>query len=227
MEKERLQAEQEKEGQPRHVAQIRRDKTSLPDQESNLSSAEGKVSNSSTNTVVHPTSLASLCPSTGGSNINIICCWSAITENEGIDYMIHGQHHLRNLLVRKTISKSCPLAITAKYKAKVSHNFGERGPLNEDILITVRNRLIETEVEFEFAIDNQPGVDFVGTTCFSSSLSGGDEVSIPLQARIYSGGVYNLQSVRLTVLKSGGMFPYMFPLQWTLTAEDCNTSNLI
>jgi len=39
IEKEMLVAEQEKEGQPRHVAQIRREKSSLPEQESNVLSS--------------------------------------------------------------------------------------------------------------------------------------------------------------------------------------------
>jgi len=221
IEKEISIAEQEKEGQPRHVAQIRRDKTSLPEQESDvLSDGQSQVSNSAPPVAADPTSLASLCPLNGASNINIICCWSAIVGNGGKDETIYGQHHLRNLLVRPlNKSKGCPLALTAKYKSKVSHNFDE-GPLDEDVEITIRNRLIETDVEFEFAIDHQPGLDFVGTTCFHWSLSGGDEVSVPLKACIYSGGVYNLQSVRLTVLKAGTTVPYLFPLQWTMVAED-------
>ena len=90
----------------------------------------------------------------------------------------------------------------------------------EDILIIIRNRLLETDVEFEFAVDHQPGIDFSGTTCFNWSLSGGGEISVPLKVHIYSGGAYNLQSVRLTVLRTGASIPYLFPLQWTMVAED-------
>lgn len=166
---------------------------------------------------MHPTSLASLCPLNGGSNINIICCWSAVISNsERKDDIIYGQHHLRNLLVRPlNKTKGCPLALTAKYKPKVQHNFDE-GPLDEEIVITIRNRLIETDVEFEFTVADQPGLDFVGTTSFNWSLSGGSEISVPLKARMYSGGVYNLQSVRLTVQGTA----YLFPLQWRCVAED-------
>ena len=112
-------------------------------------------------------------------------------------------------------SKGCPLALTAKYESNVQHNFDE-GPLDENIVITIRNRLIETDVEFEFTVTDQPGLDFVGTTSFNWSLSGGNEISIPLKARMYSGGVYNLQSVRLTVQGTA----YLFPLQWRCVAED-------
>jgi hypothetical protein len=239
-------ADHEQTGQPRHVAQIRRAKTML-EQEStvSLSGGQSKVSGAAS----HPTSLASLCPiSGGGSNINIVCCWSAIVGEMDTDYIIYGQHHLRNLLVRPlNKSKGCPLALTAKYKPHVSHNFDE-GPLvsakrytqlclqlvlfvvqtphhttlyrkDVDLEIVIRNRLIETDVDFEFAVDHQPEFDFVGITCFGWSLLGGDELSIPLKARIYSGGVYNLQSVRLTVLSEGTSVPYLFPLQWTIVVD--------
>lgn len=86
--------------------------------------------------------------------------------------------------------------------------------------IIIRNRLLETNVEFEFAVDHQPCVDFSGTTCFNWSLSGGGEITVPLKVHVYAGGVYNLQSVRLTVIKSGVSVPYLFPLQWTMVAED-------
>ena len=75
-------------------------------------------------------------------------------------------------------------------------------------------------MDFEFALDHAD-IDFVGTTCFHWSLSGGDEISVPLKARIYSAGVYNLQSVRLTVTPiAGTAVPYLFPLQWTMVVED-------
>jgi hypothetical protein len=117
-------ADQEQTGQPRHVSQIRRAKTSLEQE-----STESSSSNASLRPA-HPTSIASLCPlSGGGSNINIICCWSAIVGREDVDNIIYGQHHLRNLLVRPlNKSKGCPLALTANYKPRVSHNFDE-GPL--------------------------------------------------------------------------------------------------
>jgi hypothetical protein len=124
-------ADEEQSGQPRHVAQIRRAKTTV-EQESTVSSSgrQAKVSDASLRLASHPTSLASLCPiSGGGSNINIICCWSAIVGKEDVNDIIYGQHHLRNLLVRPlNKSKGCPLALTANYKPHVSHNFDD-GPL--------------------------------------------------------------------------------------------------
>ena len=216
IEKERILAEQEKEGQPRHVAQIRRAKTSLPSEESNLTFASSEPV-----AQPHPTSIARLCPSEGTSNINVICSWSASVGDVGHDETIVGQHHLRNLLVRpQNKSKGCPLAMTARHKAKVSHDFHVSSHLDVDLEITLRNRLVETGVDFLFALDHLPEFDFVGSTSFKWSLRGGEEISIPLKARFYAGGVYNLQSVRLTVLKSEASVPYLFPLQWTILVED-------
>lgn len=85
-----------------------------------------------------------------------------------------------------------------------------------DLQVIVRNRLVEADVKFEFSLDQQPTFDFIGTSSFSWKLSGGEEIALPLKARIYSGGIYNLQSVRLTVLN----VPYLFPLQWTVVVEE-------
>ena len=90
----------------------------------------------------------------------------------------------------------------------------------EDVVITIRNRLIETTVTFEFLLDHTD-IEFVGTTRFQCSLPGGDDISVPLKAHIYSGGVYNLQHVRLTVTPiTGPAVSYLFPLQWTMVVED-------
>lgn len=92
-----------------------------------------------------------------------------------------------------------------------------------DLLVIVRNRLVESDVRFEFALDSQPTFDFIGASCFTWKLSGGDEVKVPLRVRIYSGGMYNLQCVRLTVLKGdSASIPYLFPLQWTVVVDEVN-----
>ena len=89
-----------------------------------------------------------------------------------------------------------------------------------DLEVTIRNRLVEADVEFEFALDHQSSFDFVGISSFAWKLSGGEEVTVPLKARIYSGGLYKLQSVRLKVIMGDSSVPYLFPLQWTVMAED-------
>lgn len=56
--------------------------------------------------------------------------------------------------------------------------------------------------------------EFIGAESFQWSLQGGEELAIPMQAIVPRGGVYNLQSVRLTVNKANTKVPYLFPLQW-------------
>lgn len=86
--------------------------------------------------------------------------------------------------------------------------------------VIVSNRLIETDVKFEFALDDQPSFDFIGASSFTWTLSGGDQIKIPVKARIYSGGIYNVQCVRLTVIKVDSSIPYLFPLQWSVVVEE-------
>jgi hypothetical protein len=131
VEKDRIAAEQEKEGQPRHVAQIRRARTSLPTNDQDIATSPAQQSISP----AHPTSISSLCPTNDTSNINIICCWSALVGNQGDDKQVHGQHHLRNLMVRQNKSKGCPLALTANYESKVSHDFNGGPLVSKDVCI--------------------------------------------------------------------------------------------
>jgi len=123
VERERQVAAQEKEGQPRHVAQIRRARTLLPTNDTDTNSS--LVHYPTPASTAHPTSISRLCPQGDMSNIHIICCWSALVGNEGDnEEEVYGQHHLRNLMVRpQNKSKGCPLALSANYKTDLSHDF--------------------------------------------------------------------------------------------------------
>lgn len=85
---------------------------------------------------------------------------------------------------------------------------------NVPLEVTVRNRLIDSAVDFEFAIDRPERFDFIGSECFQWSLEGSEELTIPLQAVISTTGVYNLQSIRLTATMEDQKVPYLFPMQW-------------
>ena len=204
----RLEAQKEKESQqPRHVAHIRRDKLSIS--EANI------VINSSARdrSLIHHdvSSLESVCPLQ--DVINVICCW---TSRNGDGTNSRGQHHLRTLQVRpQTKSKGCPLNIYAKYDSKTVHDFRSQ-PLFLEFTITVRNRLVQSSVDFDLILLKQPNIEFIGCESFSWSLGGGEEVEINMKAVIFSSGVYNLQSVQVRILQSDGMtkVPYIFPLQW-------------
>lgn len=81
--------------------------------------------------------------------------------------------------------------------------------------ISIRNRLVKSNVEFEFSLCNQPDFDFIGSSQFQRKLEGGEELVFPLEAVIFSGGIYDLQCVKITVCnEDGSKMPYVFPLQW-------------
>ena len=109
--------------------------------------------------------------------------------------------------------------VTARHKAEVSHNFAT-GPLHTEIEVTVSNRLVESDVDFEFGLDPQPNFEFIGAESFKWTLGGGEELVVPLIVEISSSGVYNLQSLRLTVKREDVEIPYYFPWQWIIRCLD-------
>jgi len=204
----RLEAQKEKESkQPRHVAHIRRDKSSIFDPGLTIKSSTGD------NSLIlqDVSSLDGICPPQ--DILNIICCWSSLS---GDGSFTRGQHHLRSLQVRPQLkSKGCPLNIFAKHDTLTVHNF-ESQPCFLDFTITVRNRLVQSSVDFELLLLKQPNIEFIGCDSFRWSLGGGEEVESHMKAVIFSSGVYNLQSVQVNILQSDGVtkVPYIFPIQW-------------
>lgn len=81
--------------------------------------------------------------------------------------------------------------------------------------ISIRNRLVKSNVEFEFSLCTKQDFDFIGSSQFKWKLEGGEVLSFPLKAVIFSDGIYDLQCVKITVYNQDGMeMPYIFPLQW-------------
>ena len=201
-----MSAGDDDEQQPRHVSQIRRAKMSSSDENDEAPS--------------HPTSISKLCRFRDRkSKIHLICCWKAAVT-KATDTLVHGQHLVPDLLVRpKTKSQGCPITITCRHPTSVVHNF-TNGPIHIQFEVTVRNRLVEASVEFEFALERQKTFEFMGGECFEWEMEGGEELTVPLQAVISIPGVYNLQAVRLTVTKEGKKVPYLFPLQWLISVGD-------
>jgi hypothetical protein len=85
--------------------------------------------------------------------------------------------------------------------------------------VTLRNRLLNDSVDFEFNMERPNAFDFVGTERFDWVLDAGDEITVPLQAAVATGGVYNLQNVRITTKKDSKKVSYVFPLQWTVVVD--------
>lgn len=209
----KIEMELEKESQgPRSIAEIRRAKGGVLQLNSDVSD-DNKIKKDMPH--CHPTSRAFLCSShnQNSSDINVVCSWK--TKGENAEEMIIGQHHLRQLAVRpQHKSKSCPLLIGAKYKTSVEHDFSV-SPLNLDMELSIRNRLVHSKVDFEFSLEDREEMDFMGPECFRKTLNGGDEIEFPLKAILFRSGLYNLQCVKLTVHNiDGSKTPYVFPLQW-------------
>lgn len=221
---------EDEESQPRHVSQIRRAK-----------SAMSSVTDDSS-PVTHPTSIGRLYPeATSKLLVDLICQWKPV----GAD---RGQTHTLDLTVRsKETSRGCPVTITCRYPACVSHNFAN-GPAvrfssihgcrpltfltilfvclfvssqHVPFEVTARNRLVSAGVDFEFAVERPKTFEFMGADSFQWTFeNGGDELTIPMHAVIPSGGVYNLQQIRVTVQKQDKKVPYLFPLQWLVTVKE-------
>jgi len=211
----RVEAEKEKEGQhPRSVAQIRRAQqanTMNPDESKNHDAEREDYRMS------HPTSIANLCsPQHNSSEINVICSWIT-TGTEGT---IHGQHHLRQLAVRpQHRSKGCPLIISAQHESYLNHDFSG-APLHVDMEITIRNRLVQSNVDFAFSVSQQQDFHFIGAECFRWNLEGGGEISFPMKVAIFSSGIYDLQCVKIIFYQPDGTeTPYVFPLQWIVKVD--------
>jgi len=199
----------------------------------------------------HANSIANLCPaSRDSSEINVVCSWK-VDRSGSSAASVRGQHHLRKLAVRPAIkSKGCPLAIIAKYESAITHNFTDcplvRSVLDFmsyctcsqsfnltycfysilqtlDMVIIIYNRLMQSQVSFEFSLLNRPEVEFLGSVSFTCILNPGEDIEIPIQAMLFSSGVYDLQCVQLAVIRSDGTkVPYVFPLQWIVTINASN-----
>jgi hypothetical protein len=167
---------------------------------------------------IRPTSIARLCPS-GDDTIHISCVWKIAGDesNSNNSNVIHGEHHIRGLSVRPaTRTKACPITITAEHPTVFSNNF-DNGPAMVPLQVTLRNRLTEEAVDFEFTVETPETFDYIGPESFQWVLEAGGHVTVPLQALIPTAGVYNLQHIRLTV---GEDQAYLFPLQWMVTVTD-------
>ena len=217
-EKARIEAENKQQGDhPRSIAQIRRAR-------SNASSLSGEIDYYSSHPLVdqiicHPSSRAALCSSQhSDSEINLICSWKTKGDHQGD--IIVGQHYLRKLAVRpQHKTRSCPLTITASYKPYITHNFAT-GLLRLQMEISIRNRLARSTVDFNFHLEGTSDFDLIGCSRFRKKLIGGDNLSLPIEALIFRPGMFNLQSVKVTIYHpDGNETPYIFPMQWMVRVD--------
>ena len=97
--------------------------------------------------------------------------------------------------------------------------------------IVLRNQLVKSSVKFDVEVLKPKYFDFIGAQCLQWTLEGGQEMELPMKAVISSPGVYNLQSIKVTLEdeKSGeestdaeGSVAYDFGVQWLIhvTSEE-------
>jgi hypothetical protein len=191
---------------PKSIAQIRRE---------NTGSMVWNIDGTSESGPGHPTSLTRLCPRDDAKmSFPLICSWSSE------DGSIEGQHFIQQVPIcppSANGSNGCPLIMSAKHPESVSADLSQ-GPAHVRFEVKVRNRLVNEPVSFEFNVDEPESFHIVGPERFKASLGGGDEMSVPLQAIIPNTGLYNLQSIRLTI-ESEQAISYTFPLQWMVTVD--------
>jgi ER-Golgi trafficking TRAPP I complex 85 kDa subunit len=187
---------------PRSISQIRRANTSVM---SFSSSSSGKGQRS------HATSLARLCPvDRVDESASLIVYWNDEKTKA------FGEHYIRDLEIRPpSKTKECPICVTAQHPQTCSMQQCD-APVQVPVMITLRNRMARDSVDFLFSVDHSDCFDYIGTQCFQSALSAGEEISLALQALIPSPGVYDLQRIRIAV---EGEEPYVFPMQWLVSVD--------
>ena len=199
-------AAQDDDSQPRSIAQIRRANTSM--------GVDYVDSASSITPPAHPTSIYRHCSIEDAlRSMHVVCSWRC---GDGV---MHGAHHRSDVAVRqKGPDNGCPIALAASHPHEFSNSFS-KGPASVPIDLTLRNKLLESNVEFVLTVDCPETFDLGGPEALFRELKGGDELALRLNAIIPSPGVYNLQRVRLTV---GGKEPisYLFPHQWVVHVKE-------
>lgn len=161
-----------------------------------------------------PTSVTRLCPKPGSlDSIHIICSWRDQVGS------VVGTHHIRGLPVRPTASSQtgCPIVLTASHPTEITNDFS-CGPATVPLHVTLRNTLVDDDVQFEFKVEAPDYFDFTGPQLYRSSLKSGAQTTLPMRAILPNAGVYNLQKIKLRI-EDGDSISYSFPFQWMVTAS--------
>jgi hypothetical protein len=205
--------ESEKE-HPRSIASIRRANTSDINEKSYISDSDAGTID------YHATSIASLFPDElNASIVHLICSWRAILGQE----VVRGEHHLRGVSVRPlTFFNGCPIAATVSHPPTVSHDFS-KGPALVPMKVALRNRMLETPVEFNVSLEPSSNFDLIGTKMHSFTLDPSAETLLPLKALIQRAGIYDLQALELTVRQHHEEVTYQLSQQWLVSVEDASS----
>ncbi|CAB9513824.1 trafficking protein particle complex [Seminavis robusta] len=175
---------------------------------------------------VHPTSLSKLFPVEKSlSKLDLICTWSADVLANG-NARVYGEHQLHSVVIRPATETSrCPITISATYPSDWSQDFEKDGPAYIPFKIVFRNQLVKSSVTFDVEIVKPQNFDLMGVCFFEHTLGGGEELEVPMQAVIESPGIFNLQSMKITLdAASDDPAAYDFGVQWLTTVKPAGSS---
>jgi hypothetical protein len=154
--------------------------------------------------------------------VHLVCSWRAILGQE----VVRGEHHVRRVIVRPLKSvHGCPVAAISSHPASLSHDFA-MGPAYVPMKVTLRNRLLESPVDFMFSLE-PTSYDLVGLKMHRFKLDPDGEVTIPLQCLISRPGIFDLQSLRLTVVQGDDEVTYKLSQQWLVCVDGLMSSSPI
>ncbi|KAG7348164.1 ER-golgi trafficking TRAPP I complex subunit [Nitzschia inconspicua] len=194
---------------PRSIASIRRANTSdVNEGDPDFNTAE-----------CHPTSIASLFPTRlGASAVHLVCSWRAILGQE----VVRGEHHLRSMRIRPLKSfHGCPVSAIASHPASVTNDFSN-GPTYVPVKVTLRNRLLESPVNFLYFLDPS-SYEFTGLKMQRVELEPDGHIDISFRALISQPGIFDLQSLRLTVRQGNEEVTYQLSQQWLVSVSDSSS----
>lgn len=91
--------------------------------------------------------------------------------------------------------------------------------------IILRNQLVRSSVTFTVEVLKSKDIGFIGAQTLQWSLEGGEELVLPMKAVISDPGVYDLQSVKVTLVDEDddedskdeeGPLAFDFGVQWLI-----------
>lgn len=191
---------------PRSIASIRRANTSDVNEEE--VDADGRK--------YHPTSIASLFPSAlGASVVHLVCSWRAILGQE----VVRGEHHLRRVTIRPLISfPGCPVAAAASHPSTISNDFS-KGPALVPLKVTLRNRLLDFPVSFQYTLEPH-SYELRGVSTSRMDLQPDGQAEFSVQALIPRPGIFDLQALQLSVRQGNEEVTYQLSQQWLVSVID-------
>jgi hypothetical protein len=91
--------------------------------------------------------------------------------------------------------------------------------------IVLQNQLVKSSVTFDVEVQKPKYFDFIGAQCLQWTLEGGQDLVLPMKAVFPSPGVYNLQTIKVTLKNDedvmdskddDGEAAYDFGVQWLI-----------